>query len=64
MNSNGLEVATVCGVENLENRQATRLVRRRWNKIKGILSLFGQYMTVLKLMHRLKYCSWEVQNTI
>lgn len=59
MNSNGLEVATVCGVENLENRQATRLVRRRWNKIKGILSLFGQSMTVLKLMHRLMYYSWE-----
>lgn len=41
MSYNGLEVATVCGVKHLENRHATRLVLRKRNKIKGILSLFG-----------------------
>jgi GT2 family glycosyltransferase len=59
MQANDLEVATVCGVEHLENRKATRKLRRRWNRIKGVISLFGRSRLVLQLMHKLMYPNWE-----
>ncbi|MEI7436302.1 MAG: glycosyltransferase [bacterium] len=58
MQANGLEVASACGVEHLENRRATRRLRRRWNLVKGVLSLAGQSRAVLRLMHLLMYDDW------
>lgn len=59
MEVNNLEVATVCGVEHLENRAATRKVRRRWNRIKGIIAVLGRSRLILKLAHKLMYLNWE-----
>lgn len=59
MAKNGLEVATASGVELLESKSETRKFRRRWNKIKMLLSLFGQAKLVLKLTHKLMYDNWE-----
>lgn len=56
---NKLEVASVCGVEHLENRQETRKLRRRWNRVKGVLSIFGQSKLILNLMHKLMYPNWS-----
>ena len=54
-----LEVATSCGIEQVENAHATRLYKRRWQKIKNLLGLFGYNAWTLKLMHRWMYWDWE-----
>jgi len=59
MQANNLEVATVCGVEQLENAVVTKKIRRRWMRIKNFVSLFGINYYTLKLMHRLMYSDWE-----
>lgn len=59
MTTNGLEVATVCGIEQIENANATRTLKRRWKAIKNLLSLFSTGKTSLRLMHRLMYPDWE-----
>ncbi len=59
MNAHGLEVATVCGIEQIENAQATRRLKRRWKAIKNVLGLFGHGKTALRLMHWLMYPDWE-----
>lgn len=59
MQANELLVATVCGVEQLEDAQATKRIRRRWMVIKNTVSLFGFRYNTLKLMHRLMYGNWE-----
>jgi GT2 family glycosyltransferase len=56
---NGLDVATACGVEQLETKAETRKLRRRWNKVKLIVSLFGQTKFFLSLAHKLMYKRWE-----
>ncbi|CAG7857094.1 hypothetical protein MCAMS1_01813 [biofilm metagenome] len=59
MDINDLEVATACGVELLETRSETRKFRRRWNKIKLLLSVFGQAKSLLFLTHLLMYGNWK-----
>lgn len=58
MQVNGLEVATVCGIEQVEQFLATRALKRRWKAIKNLLSLFGRGKRTLKLMHKLMYPNW------
>lgn len=59
MQTNNLEVATVCGIEHLENITATRKIKHKWKRIKNILSLFGKSKFILSLMHKLMYKRWE-----
>ena len=59
MQKNGLEVATVCGIEQVENAVATKKLKRRWKKVKNILGLFGYNRTTLTLMHRWMYGNWD-----
>lgn len=58
MTAHGLEVTTVCGIEQIENANATRRLKRRWQAIKNVLGLLGHSKTVLRLMHRLMYPDW------
>ncbi len=59
MGVNGLDVATSCGVELLESKSETRRLRRRWNKIKLMLSLLGQSKFLLSLTHLFMYGNWQ-----
>jgi GT2 family glycosyltransferase len=59
MQANHLEVATVCGIEQLENAQVTKKTKRRWQLIKNLVSLFGISYRTLVLMHKLMYGNWE-----
>jgi GT2 family glycosyltransferase len=60
MTANGLEVATCCGLEQLETQVATQAIKRRWKRIKGISSLLGINAYSLRLMHRWMYRGdWE-----
>lgn len=55
MAANGLEVATCCGIEQLETSAASQAIKRRWKRIKGICSLLGINTFSLRLMHRWMY---------
>jgi len=55
MTANNLEVATCCGIEQLETRAATQTIKRRWQRIKGVCSLIGVTNFSLRLMHRWMY---------
>jgi GT2 family glycosyltransferase len=59
MTSHGLDVATVCGIEQLENLAVTKQIKRRWKRVKGLLSLFGYGDKALRAMHRWMYGDWE-----
>jgi GT2 family glycosyltransferase len=59
MRANNLAVATVCGIEQLENAQVTKKTKRRWMRIKNLISLFGISHRTLTLMHRIMYGNWE-----
>jgi len=59
MQANGLEVATICGIEQIESATATRKLKRRWQRIKNFLSLFGYSKRSLSLMHRWMYGDWS-----
>jgi hypothetical protein len=56
---NQLDVATVCGIEQLENARVTKRTKRRWMRIKNLISLFGISYRSLSLMHRIMYGNWE-----
>jgi GT2 family glycosyltransferase len=58
MQKNSLEVATVCGIEQVENAAATKKLKRRWKRVKNLLGLFGYSRFTLKLMHRWMYGDW------
>ena len=62
MQTNELEVATVCGIEQIENALATRRMKRRWNAIKNTLSLFSRSEANLRRMHRWMYGDWNEFN--
>jgi GT2 family glycosyltransferase len=62
MQTNDLEVATACGIEQIENALATRRIKRRWNAIKNALSLFSRNEANLRRMHRWMYGNWEEFN--
>lgn len=59
MESNGLEVATSCGIERVESALATRVLRRRWRLIRNALTVLGTGPKSLRWMHRLMYPDWE-----
>jgi len=57
---NSLDVATSCGIEQIENMKETRKLKRRWQRIKNLVGLFGYRRSTLKLMHKLMYPDWEI----
>lgn len=58
MEVNSLEVATVCGIEQVEIFSETKKLKRRWKKIKNLLGFFGKSKLILNLMHKLMYGDW------
>ncbi len=59
-NRHGLDIISPCGIEQLESKEKTKLIRRRWIWIKNpLLFLFGSSLWNLKLMHKLMYLNWE-----
>lgn len=56
---NKLDVITSCGIERIENKIATRQLRRRWNRIRGLVGLFGTGRNSLQLMHKWMYPNWD-----
>lgn len=59
MQKNELDVATVCGIEQLESLQATKKIKRRWKRVKGLCGLLGYGEKSLRLMHRWMYGDWD-----
>jgi glycosyltransferase involved in cell wall biosynthesis len=55
---NQLDVITSCGIERIESKAATKKLRRRWNRIRGLVGLFGTGRNSLLLMHRWMYGNW------
>ena len=55
---NQLDVITSCGIERIESKAATKQLRRRWNRIRGLLGLFGIGRNSLLLMHKWMYGNW------
>lgn len=55
----GLEILSPSGIERQETVAGTRRIRRKWNAIKNLVSVFGRNERQLKWMHRLMYGSWE-----
>ena len=55
---NQLDVITSCGIERIESKAATKKLRRRWNRIRGLLGLFGTGRNSLLLMHKWMYGNW------
>ena len=55
-----IDVLSACGIEALQDTQATKKIQRRWKKIKNILLfLFGHKLWNLRLMLRFMYGDWE-----
>mgnify|MGYP001324584962 FL=1 len=55
---NQLDVITSCGIERVESKDATKKMRRRWNRIRGLVGLFGTGRSSLLLMHKWMYGNW------
>ena len=55
---NRLDVITSCGIERIESKAATKKLRRRWNRIRGLVGLFGTGRKSLQLMHKWMYVNW------
>ena len=55
---NKLDVITSCGIERIESKAATKKLRRRWNRIRGLVGLFGTGRKSLFLMHKWMYGNW------
>jgi glycosyltransferase involved in cell wall biosynthesis len=56
---NQLDVITSCGIERIERKAATKKLRRRWNRIRGLVGLFGTGRHSLLLMHKWMYGNWS-----
>ncbi len=56
---NKLDIVTSCGIEQIEHKEASRKLRRRWNVSKNFINLFPNTVQSLKLMHKLMYGDWE-----
>jgi GT2 family glycosyltransferase len=56
---NHLDVITSCGIERIETKDGTKKLRRRWNRIRGLLALFGIGRNSLLLMHKWMYGNWD-----
>jgi len=59
MKVNNLQIATVCGIENIENKNATRRLKNRWKLYRNLLKVFGHSQLNLRLSHKLMYGDWE-----
>ena len=59
MLDHSLDVATSCGIEQVEDLIATRKYKHRWQKIKNLVGLVGYNKMTLQLMHRWMYGDWE-----
>jgi GT2 family glycosyltransferase len=59
MRRNGLDVATACGIEQVENGSATRKLKRRWKRIGGLVGFLGRSKAGLRWMHRWMYGDWR-----
>jgi len=59
MENNRLDVATCCGIEQIQSFASTRKIKRRWNRIKNFVGLFGYTKKTLTFMHRWMYGDWE-----
>ncbi len=55
---NMLDVITCCGIERIESKVATKKLRRRWSRIRGLVGLFGTGRSSLLLMHKWMYGNW------
>ena len=55
---NQLDVITSCGIERIESKAATKKLRRRWNRIRGLVGVFGTGRNSLLLMHKWMYGNW------
>jgi glycosyltransferase involved in cell wall biosynthesis len=55
---NQLDVITSCGIERIESKAATKKLRRRWSRIRGLVGLFGTGRRSLLLMHKWMYGNW------
>lgn len=56
----GLDVATPCTAENVEDRAATRRLMRRWKRIKyPLFWVAGTRRWTLRATHRLMYGDWQ-----
>jgi hypothetical protein len=55
---NKLDVITSCGIERIESKAATKKLRRRWNRIRGLVGLFGTGRKSLLFMHKWMYGNW------
>jgi GT2 family glycosyltransferase len=58
MEANGLDVATVCGIERVETRLATRHLRQRWNLMRALFKWSARTPDTLAKMHRWMY-AWN-----
>lgn len=58
MQVNHLDVLTSCGIEQVENKHESILLRRKWNFAKNFVNLFPTTLYSLKLMHKLMYGNW------
>ena len=56
---NQLDVITSCGIARIESKAATKKLRRRWNRIRGLVGLFGTGRNSLLLMHKWMYGNWS-----
>ncbi len=55
---NQLDVITCCGIERMESKEVTKKMRRRWNRIRGLVGLWGVGRRSLLLMHKWMYGDW------
>ena len=60
MAAHGLEAITACGIENCGDKTVRKKFRRRWQRLKNFLGLFGGHQNNLARMHRWMYRpNWE-----
>ena len=59
MLAGGLDVATACGIEQVEDARATRRLKRRWKRIGCLSGLLGRSKAGLLWMHRWMYGDWR-----
>jgi glycosyltransferase involved in cell wall biosynthesis len=58
INANQLDVVTSCGIEQVESKEESLLLRRKWNFAKNFVNLFPTSVNSLKIMHKLMYVNW------
>lgn len=59
MKVNQLDIITSCGIEQVESREASIRLRRKWNYAKNLLGVLPTSVATLKAMHWLMYGNWR-----